>query len=59
MTQLSEEGLSDDECAICGKPRARHTTNCGVGMCQIYPVFVSKRQMVKRLLDEANPTLQP
>jgi hypothetical protein len=58
---LSEavERVSDDECAICGKPRFRHTTNCGVGLCQIYPVFVSKRQMLERLLpDDLRTILQ-
>lgn len=39
----------DNECAICGKTRSQHPTNSGVGMCQIYPIFVSKRDMLNRL----------
>jgi hypothetical protein len=56
MTQLSDEvveGISDDECAICGKRQHQHTQNGGAGMCRIYPAFVSKRQIVRRLIDEA------
>jgi hypothetical protein len=45
------EALTDDECAICGKPKHRHTTNSGVGMCQIYPIFRSKRAMFDALLN--------
>ena len=49
--------LSDDECAIGGKTLKQHNISSGYGVCQIYPIFVSKRQMVERLL--AQPTLQP
>jgi hypothetical protein len=48
MPEPSTE-LWDDECAICGHSRVRHTTNSGVGLCQIYPIFVSKHQMFDRL----------
>jgi hypothetical protein len=45
--------ISDDDCAICGKTKSQHHTNSGYGMCQIYPVFVSKRNIFERLADEA------
>lgn len=53
MTQLQIGHLSDDQCAICGKSRKQHSMSSGYGVCQIYPVFVSKRQLVERLLAEA------
>jgi Lar family restriction alleviation protein len=42
--------LSDDECAICGKAKSQHSMSSGYGVCQIYPVFVSKQQIVTNLL---------
>jgi hypothetical protein len=43
------EALPDDVCAICGKGLRQHSKSSGFGVCSIYPVFVSERQMFARL----------
>ena len=45
--------LPDDECTICGKTRKQHHTGSGVGMCQIYPVFRSRKAAFSALVNEA------
>jgi hypothetical protein len=47
------EALSDDECTICGKMRSQHNTGSGVGVCQIYPVFRSRRAAFSALHKQA------
>jgi hypothetical protein len=46
--------LADDKCAICGKLEMHHNMNCGIGMCRIYPSFVSERAMAERLARTQN-----
>ena len=47
---MNIDSLFDNECAICGKTRKQHHTGSGVGMCQIYPIFRSKRDMARSLI---------
>lgn len=51
------EALTDDECTICGKTRKQHHTGSGVGVCQIYPVFRSRRAAFSALLEQAKSAL--
>lgn len=50
MTTQSEKLKACDECAICGKSKRQHSISSGYGVCQIYPMFVSKQEMLERLL---------
>lgn len=53
------EALSDDECNNCGKTRSQHHTGSGVGMCQLYPIFRSRRAAYSALVDRAMSALHP
>jgi hypothetical protein len=54
---MLSEALSDDECTICGKTRKQHHTGSGVGMCQIYPIFRSRRAAFSALVEQARQSI--